>query len=94
MGKSIRDVLKHQDKKVSAEEEAPLHQAEEGDGDGSATIEAMSVKITHPSGHEYSQTEIVANIAGSKGLVSKRMVVPGSITANKLSALLEGIEGW
>lgn len=93
MGKSIRDALKGGAKKTEEKPKEDLHYADEGDGDTSPVVHSLAVKTTHLS-KGYFQTELVANIHGPTGLVSKRTVIPGGITAAKLAALLEGVADW
>jgi hypothetical protein len=89
----LRDALKGTSKKTEEKPQEDLHYAEEGDGDNSPVVHSLAVKTTHPS-KDYLQTELVANIHGPTGLVSKRTVIPGGITAAKLAALLEGVADW
>lgn len=89
----LRDALKATSKKEAETPKEDVHHAEEGDGDHSPVIHGLVVKTTHPT-KDYMQTDIVANIHGPTGLVSKRTVIPGGITAAKLAALLEGVADW
>lgn len=76
------------------DEDGDLSYADDGDGDESPSISSMSVKTHHLPGHKEAQTDIVATLHTSTGVQSKRIVVPGGVTAAKLAALLAGVTNW
>ena len=62
-----------------------------GYGDETPRLHALSIQTFH-QGKEF--TEIMATVHGATGLVSKRNVVPGALTAGHLAALLNSISSW
>lgn len=62
--------------------------------DNSATIHSLALKCSHTPQMALPQTEIIATIHTPTGLTSKRMVIPGAVTTQRLAALLDDVTAW
>lgn len=91
MAKKLKDFL-HKEAAVTNTEEKETHVAAEGNGDTSPLIHNLAMKTTLVGKQE--QTDIVALVHSGTGYSSKRMVIPGGVTAAKLAALLEDVANW
>lgn len=72
---------------------------EEGDEENSEEdhtpiIQRLTIAVYHPSKTESVQTDIRAMIHVENGLLEKRTVVPGNVTAKRLGAILSGVAAW
>lgn len=67
---------------------------EESDEDTSPLIQRLTIAVYHPAKSEGVQTDICAIIHTAQGLLEKRTVVAGNITAKRLGAILAGIASW
>lgn len=61
----------------------------ESDENDSPLLHSLSVR-SHSNGH----ADIIAMIHGPTGFLSKRIVIPGGVTAKKLAGLLQSVTAW
>jgi hypothetical protein len=62
--------------------------------DTSPVIQKLAVETMHLKDSTHPQTVIVAQIPGPTGILSKRHIVHGGVTANKLAILLKDVAKW
>lgn len=71
---------------------SPEGEAEEDDQ--SPLIHGMALKVEHLPGMDTAQTTIVVTLYTGTGIDSKRMVLAGEVTAQKLAVLLCSVAYW
>lgn len=79
------------------EGEGDANEAPEGDSeedDQSPLVNGLAVKVEHLKGMEQAQTIIVAMLHTGTGIESKRIVLPGEVTAHRLAQLLWDVASW
>lgn len=77
------------------EEEGPeMPASSTAPDDHSPLVQGLVVKSEHQPGMGQIQTTIVATIHTAAGIVSKRMVIPGGVTAYKLACLIDEVASW
>ncbi len=75
-----------EDDHVTDQDDTPVEEAPEQDS--SPLIQAFAVK------HNGHSTDIVAQVHTPQGIQSKRIVLPGGLTANRLAKVLKSVATW
>ena len=75
---------------------APSAMDEDGEleEDSTPLIQSLAVKTSHPKGAAKPMTDIIATIHTAQGISSKRLVLPGEVTAQQLANVLLGVASW
>lgn len=62
--------------------------------DNTPLLQSFAVKTEHLPGQKEALTTMVALVHTRHGLVSKRMVLTGSVTARRVGQMLESVATW